>query len=211
MSHLSSGIAVSWISRKYKKLPGANPIRYKEGQEGNPLAITNEVLWEDANIKTGDNWNVVTDGGRALMANNLLHLPGSGFALYGAMGSGSTAATHLQDRLVYELIADGTRPLITNQDASVLSTSAVTVTTYTDNDYDPPYEYYVQAAIRFDMDGDTSANVGAPIQEVGLNTVAACPSTPTGLSGVLWNRYVYPSPTTLDAGTLFIALGFLHF
>ena len=211
MSHLSSGIAVEWICRKYKKFPGVNPIRYKEGQEGNPLAITNEVLWEDPNIQTGDNFNVVLDGGRALMAYNLLNLPGSGWALYGAMGSGTTAATHTQSRLVYELIADGTRPLIKNQDASPLSTAAVTVTTYQDDDYTPAYEYYVQAIVRFDMDGDTSANVGAPIQEVGLNTVAACPSTPTGTSGVMWNRYVYPSPTTLDPGTLFIALGFLHF
>lgn len=207
MSHLSSGIAVEWVCRQYKKLsPTDTDVRYGANGE-----ILNELVWEDGKIATGDNWNVVTDTGRQLLAYNLLNLPGSGWALYGAMGSGATAATHTQDRLVYELIGDTTRPLITNQDASPLSTAAVTVTTYNDTSYIPTYSYYVQAIVRFQMDGDTSANVNKPIQEVGLNTVAACPSTPTGLSGVLFNRYVYDTPTTLSAGTIFIAIGYLHF
>lgn len=209
MKHLSSGTAVSWISRKYQKIDGA--IQYEEGHEGDWRFITNPVLWEDENIAKGTNWNTVLDGGRFLLAYNLLGVGATGFPLFMAMGSGSTAADHLQDRLVAELIADGTRPLVTNEDASALSSATVTLTGYTDGDYDPPYPYYVQAIVRADMDGDTSLNVGQSIREVGLNTLAACPGTPTGLSGVMWNRYVYPSSTPLDAGTLFIAIGFLHF
>jgi hypothetical protein len=209
MKHFSSGVAVSWISRKYKKVNGA--IQYQAGHEGDWRYITNPMVWEDENIAEGTNWNVVTDGGRQLLAYNLLGVGATGFALYMAMGSGSTPADHLQDRLVYELIADGTRPLVTNENASALSAATVTLTGYTDDDYDPPYPYYVQAIVRADIDGDTTLNVGASVREVGLNTVAACPGTPTGLSGVLWNRYVYPSSTPLDPGTLLIVLGFLHF
>lgn len=209
MKHLSSGTAVSWFCRKYQKVNGA--LQYAKGHEGDWRHITNPILWEDENIKKLDNWNVVTDGGRQLIPYNLFAIGASGFPMFMCFGSGSTPASHLDTRLTYELIADSTRPQITNENGSALSGSTVTLTNYTDDDYDPPYPYYVQAIVRADIDGDTSLNVGAPIREVGLNTNVNCPGSPTGTSGVLWNHYVYPSSTTLDAGTLFIAIGFLHF
>lgn len=210
MSHSNSSCGVRWISRKFKKFPGAEPIKYLPGLEGNPLAIINPILWEDDNMKEGKNWNVVTDNGRTLIFNTIFAFTGSGSPVFMCFGASSTAANHLDTRLTHELIADGTRPHVTNENGNPFSSSTVTTTSYQDTDYDPPYDYYVQAIARGDLDGDTSLNVGQPIREVGLNTNVNCPGSPTGTSGILFNHYVYSSTTTLDPGTLFIALAFLH-
>lgn len=194
-----------WYCKKYKLFPGEKQLRYDEN--GNVL---NEVVWVDPNIKINDNYNVVTTNGRKLMDYNLLGLSGSAVALWMAMGSGTTGPSVTQDRLVYELIGDTNRPTVTLSNGSPLDATAVTANTYTDTNYTPNYSYYAQFTVLGEMNGATSANVGAPIQEIGLMTARACPGTPTGLSGVMWNRYVFASPTTLDSETVFQALLVYH-
>lgn len=203
MEHTKS--SAYWFCRKYKLFPGEKQLRYtKNGQ------ILNECVWEDPNIKTGNNHNVVTTGGRTLSDYTLLALPGSGHPLWMAMGSGTTAPNVTQDRLIYELILDGTRPAVTLSNGSPLDATAVSATPYTDTNYTPSYEYYAQFTVLGEMNGATSNNVGAPIQEIGLVTNPTCPGTPTGISGILWNRYLFAEATTLDSETVFQGLVVYH-
>lgn len=207
MSHKSfGGVAARWFCRKYKLFPGETEL--KRDAAGNVL---NEVVWEDEAIAAGDNHNVVTTVGRQLADYNLLSLAGSGFPLFMAMGSGNTPAAAVGDtRLIYELIGDANRPYITLSTGAPLDSTAVAATPYTDTNYTPNYEYQVQFTVMGEMNGATSANVGAPIQEIGLVTAVACPASPTGTSGVLYNHYIFSSPTTLDLETVFQAILVVH-
>ncbi len=194
-----------WFCRKYKLFPGEKTLRKDE--KG---AILNPVTWEDPKIKEGTNYNVVTTTGRTLIDYTLLGLAGSGHTLWMAMGSGTTGPSVSQDRLVYELILDTNRPAVTLSNGDPLDTSAVSATPYTDAGYTPNYEYYAQFTVLGEMNGATSANVGAPIQEIGLVTNPACPGTPTGISGVLFNRYLFAEATVLDDESIFQALLIYH-
>lgn len=206
MGHTSSGGVVTWECRSYRLFPGETELRYDD--DG---VILNELVWEDPKIKTKENFNVVTDTGRALMLNTLFALSGSGSVSFMAFGASSTSALHTQDRLVHELIADGTRPRLLNSSGTTLTSASTTITTYNDTSYSPTYSYYAQTVVLGQINGATSLNVNNPIQEVGMNTTAACPSTPTDLSGTMFNRYVFGSPTILDSSTLFQTIVTLHF
>jgi hypothetical protein len=197
--------SAKWYCRKYKLFPGEKTLRKDASGK-----ILNECVWEDPKIKTGDNYNIVTTAGRMLSDYTLLALSGSGHPLWMAMGSGTTSPSVTQDRLVYELIGDVTRPAVTLSNGSPLDATAVSATPYSDTNYTPSYEYYAQFTVLGEMNGATSANVGAPIQEVGLVTNRNCPGTPTGISGVLWNRYLFAEATTLDSETIFQAVVVYH-
>lgn len=203
----AAGVATEWVCRKYAKLsPDDTELTYDAF--GN---IVNPIVWEDPKIATGENFNVITDGGRTLLAKNLLSLSGSGFPLFFNYGASATAASHLDTRLTHELIADSTRPALTNSDSSALSSASTTTTTYTDTSYTPSYVYYVQTIVKGSVNGGSSLNVNQPIQEVGMNTSAACPGTPTGTSGIQFNHYVFGSATTLDSLTIFSATIYIHY
>ncbi len=206
MGHQSSGGICLWECRTYRVFPGEAELRYDE--KGNVL---NEIIWEDPKIKEGKNFNVVTDTGRQLMLNTLYALSGSGSISFMAFGASATAPLHTDDRLTHELIADGTRPQLLNSAGTALTSASTTITTYNDTSYSPTYSYYAQTVTLGQINGATSLNVNQPIQEVGQATAAACPGTPTGTSGVIFNHYVFGSPTTLDSSTIFQALTTLHF
>lgn len=206
MGHNSSGGKIYWEARGYKLFPGETELRYDEN--GN---ILNEITWEDPKIATGDNYNVVLDDGRAFMLNSLFALAGSGSISFMCFGASSTTAVHTQDRLVHELIADGTRARLLNSAGTTLTNASTTITTYNDTSYTPTYSYYAQTVVLGQINGATSLNVNNPIQEVGMNNVAACPSTPTDISGTMFNRYVFGSPTILDSSTLYQVIVTLHF
>lgn len=206
MSHHSSGGVCIWECRSYKLFPGESDLRYaKDG------SIENELVWEDPKIATGENFNIVTDTGRQLMLNSLFALAGSGSISFACFGASSTTAVHTQDSLVHELIADGTRPRLLNSAGGTLTSASTTITTYNDTSYTPTYSYYAQTVVLGQINGATSLNVNQPIQEIGMNTSVTCPATPSGISGVMFNRYVFGSATILDSSTLFQFIATLHF
>lgn len=199
------GVSARWFCRKYKLFPGEKELRKDKSGK-----VLNPIVWEDENIALNKNYNTVTTVGRQLADYTLFALAGSAFPLFMAMGTGAVAPTVGDTRLEYELIGDTNRVQITLTSGNPLSASAVTATPYSDSNYTPAYEYQVQFACMGSMNGATSANVDKPIQEIGLVTVLACPGSPTGTSGVLYNHYVFASPVTLDSETVFQAVLIIH-
>ena len=201
----SNGTVIEFFPRKYLKDPVTGGLTFDEKGY-----ITNPVVWEDPNIAEGRNKNVVLDLGGETVLYNIFGLAGSAVFQFMAYGASATAAAHTQSQLVYELIADATRPKLTNTDGSPLSASCVTLTTYNDTSYSPTYSYYRQAAVLGSIAAGT-ANVNQPVSEIAINTALACPGTNTGSSGIYLDRYVFGSPTVLDGATILAITILLHF
>ena len=142
--------------------------------------------------------NVITNGGRSLTLYNLFALAGSSTALYMCAGSGSTAASNTDTHLTAELIAGTNRKLLVNNAGTQLVAGNVTLSTFDDTSVGSPGQfYYVNIQVQATYLGASDANVNQYFQEFGLVTALACPATPTGTSGVLFNHYVAASPIQL--------------
>lgn len=201
----ANGTVIEFFPRKYIPDPISGGLTVDEN--GN---ITNEYVWEDPNIAKGINKNVILDPGAQTVFYNMFGMAGSAVFQFFAYGASSTAAVHTQSQLVYELIADGTRPKLTNIDTTPLSASAVSLTTYSDVTYTPAYVYYRQCAVLASI-AATTANANQPVSEIAIVTALACPATNTGSSGIYLDRYVFGSPTVLDGATILATTILLHF
>jgi len=200
-----NGATIEFIARKYETDPVTGGLTFDEN--GN---ITNSVVWEDPKIATGENKNVILDYGATAVLCNIFGMAGSATWQFMAYGASSTAATHTQAQLIYELTADGTRPKLTNVGGTPLSNAAITLTTFTDNTYTPGYSYFRQAAVLGTV-LNTTLNAGQPVSEIAINSAQACPATPFASSGVYLDRYVFGSPTVLDGVTTLAITILLHF
>jgi hypothetical protein len=144
-------------------------------------------------------YNIVTDLGRESMILQNFGLGGSSFVYLGA-GASSTAAAHTDTHLLYEHTADAQRKTLTNSSGNSLSASDVVADTYTDalgNNY---YRKLVMKAIYLVDDPNTG-----PFQEYGIFSVSTLPSTPDGVSGVMWDRMVADTAIT-KSGTVQITV-----
>lgn len=200
-----NGATVEFIARKHLNDPITGGLTFDEN--GN---ITNPIVWEDPKIATGENRNVILDYGATSVLCNIFGLPGSATWQFMAYGASGTAAAHTQAQLIYELIADGTRPKLTNTNGTALSTTAISLTPFTDNNYTPGYAYFRQVVVLGTILSTTN-NVNQPVQEIAITTTQACPSTPFGSSGVYLDRYVFGTATTLDGATTLAITILLHF
>lgn len=210
MSQDAHGIATQWECRLYKDMkgqPGADAEGFVRDEQGK---ILNPLVWEDPKISSGKNFNLTTNVGKQLMFNTIFQLAGSAFPVFFAVGASSTAAALTDVTLKYEHILDGTRPRLTNSAGTALTNASVTVSAFSDAGYTPSYNYSVAAVVMGTIPAAT-LNLNQPIQEIGLATLAACPTTPTGTSGILFNHYVFGSPTLMDGSTIFQAVVTFHY
>lgn len=203
--HKAVNTIVEVFARKYLNDPITGGLVFNEKGY-----ISNPVVWEDPKIATGENRNVILDSGATGALCSLFGMAGSATYQFLAYGASSTAATHTQDRLIYELIADGTRPKLTNTDSSPLSAAAVSLTTYNDTTYTPTYSYFRQVALLGTI-LSTTLNVNQPVSEIAITDTLACPGIPGGRSGRSLDRYVFGSPTVLDGATTLAITILLHF
>lgn len=190
-----------WYIRQYERDPFAPPesdgLNYDK--DGN---VTNKVVWEDPKIRLNENFNVITDTGKQMMWSTIFGLTGSGTFLTMAYGASSASAVHTDTHLTYEHILDGTRIPLTNQSATQMTQgSVVSLSTFTDSSFSPAISYYTAATVMGTINGATSLNVNQPIQEFGIASNTACPGTPTGTSGTLFNHYILGASTTLTSTT----------
>jgi len=201
-----------WFARQYKtdfetlkKDPSSGGLNYeiRIDEQGNPYKfVTNELVWEDPKIAQKDNFNLLTDDGKQLLWNTLFGLAGSGTLDWMAYGASSTAAAHNDSHLAYEHILDGTRIILTNQSGTIMTSgSVVNLSTFVDSTYTPNITYYTSATVMGTITGATTLNINQPVQEFGIASAAACPSSPSGSSGKLFNHYILGAPTTLTNTT----------
>lgn len=164
--------------------------------------VTNPLVWEDPKIAEGTNFNVITDAGKQLMWNTLFALAGSGSFNSLAFGASSTAAVHTNSQLVYEHQLDPTRVALTNQSGTVMTSgSVVALSTFNDTSFTPTVSYYTSATVMGTIVGSTTLNTNQPVQEVALASTRTLPTTPTGVSGTIWNRFVLGAAVVLTNTT----------
>lgn len=163
--------------------------------------VLNKLKWEDPKIAEGTNHNALLSTGIQMVFNTIFALAGSGSFLTMAYGASSTAATSAQTRLIYELVADGTRVSLTNQTATQMTSgTVVSANVFVDTTYTPNISYGSQAVVMATINGTTTLNQNQPVNEVGIASATACPANPTATSGVLLDRYVLGSTSTLVPG-----------
>lgn len=185
--HIAGGMAIEWVGRLFDASIYPT-LTYDDC--GNLL---NKEVWHDPRIDEGSNFNVILDVGASSLLNTMFGLAASTVWVAMAAGSGTTAAVHTQTALVSELVSGGTRSILTNTSGTLMtSPSVVSVTTYNDTTYSPTYSYYTQASVMATWNGATDARNGQQFQEFGLASQVACPG------GLLFDRYVFPSPITLN-------------
>ena len=165
--------------------------------------VLNKLLFEDPQIAKGTNFNLLLDAGKEMVWATILALASSGSFLTMAYGASSTAAAHGDTHLAYEHILDGTRiPLQNTSSTQMTYGSVVSLTTYTDVSYTPNITYYTQAAVMGTINGATSFNnKNQPVQEFGLASNINCPTTPSGVSGVLLNHFILGAPIIITVNS----------
>ena len=156
--------------------------------------------------------NVITAFGRQLVALNLFGLAGSGTCLFLAAGSGNTAAAYTDTRLQAELIANGTRKGLLNGSGGTLTAANVIFSAYTDTTVGSPGQnYFYSVSVQATYNGASDLNVNQSFQEFALASVAACPATPTGTSGGIFNHYVAAAGIPLLSTVTLVVTVTLHF
>lgn len=161
-------------------------LSYISGPHVNWKIITYE---KDGTVHESEDNNLVVNSGRDLLLKCLFMLSGSAGVFCAGVGASSTAAVEADTRLAYEHIANGSRKTLLSLGGSSLSTldiipDVVTISGVT---------YYRKLVCKATWDsGDL--NNGQTFAEYGLFTALACPGTPTGTSGVMFNHYIDASP-----------------
>lgn len=139
--------------------------------------------------------NVVVKTGKADVLQLVFAISGSSAIIALGAGASSTAATVDNTNLVYEHILNASRKVLTNTTDGGLTVSDIQDETITIDSC----TYHKKITVRGKFTGASDGNVGHPFQEYGLFTTLALPSTPTGTSGVMFNRYVATTPITLTS------------
>lgn len=139
-------------------------------------------------LKEQHAYNVITIDGRKNAMNLLLGL-GGGTITALAIGASGTAANENDHGLTYELVGASPRLPFTNLAGATISTADYTSQTISDGDLFF-YNYITLVSISTANDGNT----GQPIQEIGLMTSSSLPSSPTTLSGTMFNHIVFGTP-----------------
>lgn len=157
----------------------------------------------DGNITSvSEKKNVVTLLGRDELFKLLLGFTdaSSGSPIV-AMGVGASAVTgdssdpnEVGNNLQYELIGDSTRQPIYNSSAVALSTADIV----SDETTISSVTYYRKVVVQATY-GTSDPNNGNVFKEYGLFTTLVLPGTPTGTSGVMFNRFEDPDPITKTA------------
>ena len=180
--------------------------------QGNGVAVSKSPMWVIWNLKQINangvvvheetKENIVVDNGRADVLNLLFGLGASAVLIAMGAGACATAAVHTDSRLNYEYTMTANTPstnryTLTDTNGNLLTSADVVSINQTDGLGNNYYrEIIVQATIPL---GDP--NVGQPFQEYGLFTAVACPGTPTGTSGTMFNHLVANSAIIKDNST----------
>lgn len=161
-----------------------------------------EHLEDGTVVSVSEKKNVVTLLGRDELFKLLLGFSAeaSGSPIV-AMGVGASAVTgdssdpnDVGSNLQYELIADSTRQPIYNSSAAALSTADIV----SDETTISSVTYYRKVVVQSTY-GNSDPNNGNVFKEYGLFTTLTLPGTPTGSSGVMFNRFEDPDPITKTA------------
>lgn len=150
--------------------------------------------------------NMVVDTGRINSMKGILPFTTSPVTMV-AIGAGvcSTAEDYAQDRLIYELIGNAARKDLTRTTDSLaiasnpLTNSDIVSEVVTIGGFTFRKKVVLQAVYDF-----VDSNNGNTFREYALFSTATLPGTPTGLSGVMYNRIVDPSPIPKDINTKII-------
>lgn len=138
--------------------------------------------------------NLIVDDGRTNMLSLLFNLTGQAALVSMGVGACSTAASHTDQRLAYEYTHTGNTPstnryALTNTNSLTISASDIVSDTFVDTSETPNITYYKKLVVQAVIPS-TDPNVNQPFREYGLFTNTACPSTPTGTSGLMFNHLI---------------------
>lgn len=162
---------------------------------GSLVVWKKEAFDQDGNlIEVSESTNLFVDTGRVNMIKGCFPFTTSAVTMV-AMSAGASgmAPDYPDDRLKYEFTGNANRYSLTKVGGAALPLADVDITSLqqTINGYLSRKNFQVQATLDY-----TDGNNGQTIQEYGLHSTTTLPGTPTGLSGVMANRWVDPSPTT---------------
>lgn len=138
-------------------------------------------------IQESPGHNLITNTGKQMLLTLLFCMNGSGVssAIVACAGACSTVATLADTTLNYELIANGNRIPITNLAGAALSTADIQSGSFVVNTVTYTRKVTCQA-----IWGSSDLNLNQPFREYAIATALACPTTPTGTSGVIFNHYI---------------------
>ena len=145
-------------------------------------------------IDVSESTNLFVDTGRVNMIKGCFPFTTSAVQMVAmSVGASSTAPDYPDDRLKYEFLGQSPRYSLTKVGGAALPFADVDINSVQQavSGYLSRKNLQVQATLDY-----TDGNNGQTIQEYGIHSTMTLPGTPTGLSGLMANRWVDGSPTT---------------
>lgn len=141
-------------------------------------------------ISDHESTNLVVNTGREQALRNLFAVGASGPFISIGVGASTDAASESQTHLVHELI-DGNpgRKTLFDKNNNTLDNADIE----TDVTAISGVTYYRKLVVQGTWDSTDSRN-GNQFAEYGLFTTTTLPGTPSGTSGIMFNRFVDPAP-----------------
>lgn len=207
---LFCGMGISDLIKHFLGLEKAKEADREEHLKVGSTWIVFEGLYRPwVNRKTGEPGyfvhepNLVVDTGRVQVAALLLGMSGAVNFVAHAVGEGTTNPDNADTRLETELIGNATRIALTDSAGSTLDTADIT----NDTSVSPFRKKVIAQAIYPATDG----NDGETFSEHAIASTTTLPGSPTGTSGVIYNRFEPTSALTKTNGVPVTVSNILRF
>jgi hypothetical protein len=154
---------------------------------GTPTFNTKTNQWEGDLVSHEVGYNKICNNGRDELLKLLFGLSGTDFEA-GGVGDSTTATSETHDRLQNELITGTTRKALTDASGGALGSADIAAGTL---------PYFRELTVMWEypngdaLDGETFA-------EFALFSTNVLPGTPTGTSGIMFNRFLATTPFVKD-------------